>query len=76
MPRWVVRCPNCGHTFTHTQIEAAVLDEAYRDPFRIIPKPTMPQEGDKRSCPQCNTESQFQTHHLLYCDDSGAAGTS
>jgi endogenous inhibitor of DNA gyrase (YacG/DUF329 family) len=76
MPKWVVRCPNCGDTFTHTQIDAAVVDEGFRDPFHIILKPTMPPDGDKRTCPRCNTESQFQSHNLLYCEDSSGTVTS
>jgi hypothetical protein len=27
MPRWVVKCPNCGSDFTHTQIELAVIEK-------------------------------------------------
>lgn len=39
MPTWEVKCPHCGHTFAHTQIEASDLEKARRDPFHIIPKP-------------------------------------
>ena len=74
MPRWVVRCPNCGQIFTHSQIEAAVLKEGFRDPFHVIPKPAMPQAGDKRTCAVCKAESSFHPHNLLYREDGDGAG--
>lgn len=69
MPRWMVRCPSCGHIFTHTQIEASVVTEARRDPFHVLPKPTMPKEGDKRACPKCSKESVYHPAHLSYREE-------
>ncbi len=70
MPRWVVNCPNCSHTFTHTQIEASVVEEYYRDPFKILPRPTIPLESGLRTCPNCHTESVFRPFQLFYRDDT------
>ena len=70
MPRWVVTCPNCGHTFTHTQIEARVVEEYYRDPFKILPRPSIPQESEHRTCPNCQTESVFRPFQLFYREDT------
>jgi endogenous inhibitor of DNA gyrase (YacG/DUF329 family) len=70
MPRWLVKCPNCGHAFTHTKIELAVVEESHRDPYGILSKPEIPQGGEKRSCPNCETESVFKPFQLFYRDDS------
>jgi endogenous inhibitor of DNA gyrase (YacG/DUF329 family) len=70
MPRWVVRCPDCSRTFTHTQIELAVIEESFRDPYRILPRPTIPQGREARTCPQCQTTSVFKPFELFYREDS------
>ena len=70
MPRWVVTCPNCTHIFTHTEIVPAVIEEFHRDPYRVVPKPTISQENEKRACPRCKTESVFKPFQLFYRDDS------
>jgi endogenous inhibitor of DNA gyrase (YacG/DUF329 family) len=67
MPRWLVTCPECGHAFTHTEIEPAMIGRASRDPFGVLPKP---QSDEKRTCPDCKTESVFQPHHLFYRGDA------
>jgi len=66
MPRWLVTCPQCNHKFTHSEIQPAVIEQARRDPFGIMPKPAIPRDGDKRSCPRCKTESVFQPFNLSY----------
>ena len=67
MPRWLVTCPECGHTFTHTEIEPDMIEQASRDPFRIVPRP---QTSARRICPNCKTESVFEPHHLFYREDA------
>ena len=68
MPRWILTCPKCSHKFTHTMIEAAIVEEARRDPFRILPRPQMPYIGEARSCPNCKTESLYQRLDLFYSE--------
>jgi hypothetical protein len=70
MPRWAITCPECDHTFTHTAIEPAAIEQAYLDPFHVLARPTIPKGGDKRTCPNCKTESVFQAHHLFYREDA------
>jgi hypothetical protein len=71
MPRWMLKCPNCSHTFTHTEIELSVIEEAHRDPFHILPKPTFAKGGESHTCPGCKTESVFQRPQLFYQEDKG-----
>jgi endogenous inhibitor of DNA gyrase (YacG/DUF329 family) len=66
MPRWVVTCPECKQTFTHTVIEAALIEEAKRDPFRIIRRPAK----SMRACPNCGTESVFEQREMFYMPDA------
>ena len=66
MPRWVVTCPECGHKFTHTEINRAMMDEARHDPFGVVPRP---QPVEKRTCPKCQRESEFTPFHLFYRED-------
>jgi endogenous inhibitor of DNA gyrase (YacG/DUF329 family) len=61
-----VTCPQCGHKFTHSEIQPDIIEKSRRDPFGIVPKPAIPRAGDKRSCPNCKTESVFQPVHLSY----------
>jgi endogenous inhibitor of DNA gyrase (YacG/DUF329 family) len=63
MPRWVVKCPQCGHPFTHTNIEPAMIEQSRRDPYGVLPRP---QSSETRTCPGCKTESTFLPHHLLF----------
>jgi hypothetical protein len=69
MPRWMLRCPECSRNFTHTQIELAVIEEARRDPFGILPRPTFAPGGENHVCPGCKTESVFQRQQLFYRED-------
>ncbi len=63
MPKWVVKCPRCGNTFTHTEIQADIVHQGQRDPYGIVAKP---REAMKRACPECKVESLFQPFHLFY----------
>ena len=65
MPSWVVTCPDCSHTFTHTPIEAKLMEQAHRDPFRIVPRPQI-QADEKRACPGCKKESVYTRSQLFY----------
>ena len=58
--RWVVRCPKCGHEFSFAEIDSSTLEHGYA--YGIIPKPP----GDKRKCPECTTETQFEMHNMFY----------
>jgi hypothetical protein len=66
MTSWVVTCPECSHTFTHTVIEAALLEQAYRDPFKILPRPQILGADERRTCPKCKKESLYVRSHLFY----------
>jgi hypothetical protein len=70
MPYWMLKCPNCNRDFVHTKIELAVIEEAHRDPFRVLPRPTFAQEAERHTCPGCKQESVFQPSHLFYRDDT------
>lgn len=63
---WLVTCPQCRHKFLHSEIQPAVIERAKLDPFRLVPKPVIPPDGDRLACPQCKTESVFQRFHLFY----------
>jgi hypothetical protein len=66
MPRWAVTCRNCRREFTYTEIVPNAINEVYRDPFKVLPKPV----GGKRTCPHCKTESVFETGDLFYREDA------
>ena len=70
MPRWMLRCPKCHESFPHAAIDRAIVEQAFRDPFRVIPKPAFDQQGHRQICPGCKTESVFQQHQLFYRDDT------
>ena len=70
MPRWMLKCPKCSHSFTHTEIELAVIEEARRDPFGILPRPMFAPDGENHTCPGCKTESVFQRQQLFYREDT------
>jgi hypothetical protein len=74
MPRWIVKCPECEEIFTFTEIEPAIIEQAYHDPFGVMSKPKMRQTGEKRTCPNCGTESIFYRYHLFYREDSRGRG--
>jgi len=66
MTSWVVTCPECSHTFTHTVIGAALLEQAHRDPFKILPRPQILRADEGRICPKCKKESLYVRSQLLY----------
>jgi endogenous inhibitor of DNA gyrase (YacG/DUF329 family) len=66
MPRWTVKCPKCSHEFTHTEIDARMLQQAYENQYGVLPKPS----GGKRTCPSCNVESAFERTDLVYRKDA------
>jgi phage FluMu protein Com len=70
MPYWMLKCPECSRDFVHTKIEVTVIEEARRDPFQILPRPTFAQGGENHACPGCKTESVFQRQQLFYRDDT------
>jgi uncharacterized C2H2 Zn-finger protein len=70
MPRWMLKCPKCSHNFTHTKIALAVIEEAHRDPFGILPRPAFSKDGENHTCPSCETESVFQRQQLFYREDT------
>jgi hypothetical protein len=72
MPRWVVTCPNCSHEFTHTEIDSTMLAQGQHDLFGVLPKPS----NEKRTCPNCNTESAFCKTDLFYREDARGKGQS
>jgi hypothetical protein len=69
MPRWMLRCPKCSFKFPHSTIASEVLEQAHRDPFRIVARPTMPTDGESRRCPSCKKDSVFKSFELFYIDD-------
>ena len=66
MASWVVRCLECGHVFTHTVIESALVEQAHRDPFNILLRPNVSPADEKRVCPNCEKESVYHAAELLY----------
>jgi hypothetical protein len=70
MPRWMLICPKCTHRFPHSEIGEQMIEQGFRDPFRIVPRPDFSTQGEKRVCPHCNAESVFRTFQLFYSDDN------
>ena len=66
MTSWVVTCPECTHTFTHTVIEALLLEQAWRDPFKILPRPQILRADERRICPECKKKSLYARSQLFY----------
>jgi|SRR3979411_1956877 len=52
MPRWVLRCPKCHSEFTYQDIETPIIQLALRDPFGIVPKPTVANAEKRDSAPR------------------------
>jgi len=69
MPRWMLKCPKGSHSFIHTEIERSIIEEARRDPYGILPKPTFAPDGESHTCPGCKTESVFQRQEPFYHED-------
>jgi hypothetical protein len=66
MASWVVRCLERAHAFSHTLIEAGLIEQAFRDPFHILPKPQILWAGEKRTCPRCKKKSVNMRSQLFY----------
>jgi DNA-directed RNA polymerase subunit RPC12/RpoP len=69
MPSWMLRCPKCSFKFPHSTIASEALEQAHRDPFRVVARPAIPTEGEKRRCPSCKSESLFRPFELFYIED-------
>lgn len=68
MPRWVLDCPECQATFTHSEIKVPDgLTGARRNWFGD--KPVFPETGSRVECPNCKKSSVYQRHQLVYRDD-------
>jgi hypothetical protein len=74
MPRWMLTCPKCSNKFPHSEIDSEMIEQAFRDPYRILPRPEFAPEGEKRSCPSCKTVSVFRPFQLLYSEDKDLPG--
>ena len=35
----MLKCPHCKRDFLHSKIERASIEEAYRDPFKVLIRP-------------------------------------
>ena len=74
MARWTLICPRCFHRFEYSKVDADVVEEARRDPFMVVPKPTFKSGGEKK-CPACRKDSLFRAFELMYYADAlGACG--
>jgi hypothetical protein len=62
--------PELQQPFAHTRIAPEFIEESYRDPYRILPRPSFPKGSETRTCPKCGTESVFKPFHLFYRDDA------
>lgn len=69
MPHWMLTCPQCLHGFTYCTIEKDLVEQFHADPFKVLPKPTIPREGLKYACPNCKVESLYQVVDFLYRKD-------
>jgi DNA-directed RNA polymerase subunit RPC12/RpoP len=69
MPSWMLRCPKCSFRFPHSTIASEALEQAHRDPFRVVARPSIPTAGESRRCPNCREESVFRPFELFYIDD-------
>ena len=66
-PRWIVNCHECEKEFTHTQISK--IDSGMRNPFASPPKPEIPEEGTKLTCPHCGKDLAYRAFDLRYRAD-------
>jgi len=74
MPKWMLACPKCRHKFPHSEIDSEMIERAFRDPFRILPRPEFSPEGERRTCPSCKTDSVFRPFQLFYSEDKDTLG--
>jgi hypothetical protein len=61
-----LKCPDCRSMFPYSTIESELLEQAHRDPFRIVPKPELALDGQRLICSQCTKESVFHRHQLFF----------
>jgi hypothetical protein len=58
-------CPSCKHNFAHSNVGAATIRDALRDPYRVMTKPAFA-VGEIRSCPFCKVKTAFRALDLKY----------
>jgi hypothetical protein len=75
MARWMLLCPHCFHQFEHSKVDPDVVEQARRDPFKIVPKPKFT-NGETKKCPSCSKESLYRSFELLYYGDETALGAA
>jgi hypothetical protein len=77
MARWMLVCPHCSHRFEYSKVAPDIVEQAFRDPFRIVPKLKFT-NGETKKCPGCSKESLYHAFELLYNGNElalGAAGS-
>jgi hypothetical protein len=75
MARWMLLCPHCFYQFEHSKVDPDVVEQARRDPFKIVPKPKFT-NGETRKCPACSKESTYRSFELIYYGDETAFGAA
>jgi hypothetical protein len=60
MASWLLTCKQCSQVFTHSQVSQRLVDYFFSE------KPTFPQEGLERECPNCKTKAVYQRNELKY----------
>ncbi len=66
MPEWFVTCPKCAHAFTFTKIAPQIVRQSLLDPFGVIARPAIADQGEVRTCPKCTAQTTFRRLDLLY----------
>ena len=77
MARWMLVCPHCFHRFEYSKVDPRIVEQARRDPFKVVPKPRLT-DGETKKCPGCGKESVYRGFDLIYSGDEtvlGAAGS-
>jgi len=69
----MLTCPHCSHKFPHSAIDAKMIEQSFRDPFRILPRPEFSPEGEQRTCPNCKKDSVFRPFQLFYSEEQDGA---
>jgi hypothetical protein len=60
--RWVVDCPNCLETFTHSEIGQ---NRTLAD-YMLPTAPDLPAGGTELECPSCKTKTTFTRRDLRF----------
>jgi hypothetical protein len=50
-----------------------MIEQSFRDPFRILPRPEFSPEGEQRTGPNCKKESVFRPFQLFYSEEQDSA---